>query len=123
MHANQQNLEKLAEALAAKVSRSTEPNSRPRLRLIEAAKPTIFDSITRDCILKRVRFLRRSYRLDWLVEQASFNHASLDCLPDEQLSSLLKDMEAARECIAEGIPFEDADLVRSTALHLPDEHD
>ncbi|KAA2285482.1 hypothetical protein F0415_05925 [Arenimonas fontis] len=82
--------------------------------------PTLFDSITRESVIRRVRFLRNAYRLDWLVEQACFNQPALDCLPDEQLGALLRDLETARECIAEGIPFEDADLIRSTADQLPD---
>lgn len=113
-------MEKLAEALAAKVSNATGPSSRRAFRLVEKARPTLFDSITRESVLRRIRFLRKAYCLQWLVDQACFDQPSVECLADEQLAQLLRDLETARECIAEGVPFEDADLVRSTASQLPE---
>lgn len=111
-----QALDALAQALAAKVRRADAP--RPTLRSVPSA-PRLYDDITRVCCLKRIRFLARSYRLDWLVEQATFNEAGLESLPDSGLSHLLADMERARECLADGVSFEDAGLVRDTSLKLP----
>lgn len=92
--------------------------AKPRLRLIATPEPTLFDSITRECCLRRVRLLAKAYGLHWLVEQSVFAKPGLDNLPDEELAALLKQMEHARECIAEGVTFEDAGLVRNTARHL-----
>lgn len=48
-----------------------------------------------------------------MVDQATFNVASLSCLEDCDLIRLVNDMERARECIMDGVSFEDAGLVRS----------
>ena len=111
-------LRALADALASKAK--AENRVRPKLRLVPAPPASAFDSITRDSILRRIRFLSRSYSLQWLIDQETFNQPSIECLNDDQLSMLLKLMERARECVTEGIPFEDADLVRSNADDLPD---
>lgn len=108
----------LAEALAEKV-RSGRP-AKPKLRVINPARATVYDSITRDSILRRIRHLARAYSLQWLVDQSTFNVANLDCLEDRQLGALLKDMEFARECATEGVSFDDAGLVRSTAHDIPE---
>jgi len=63
--------------------------------------------------------LKRFYRLDWLVDQETFNVANVSCLEDCDLIRLLNFMEHARECIVEGIPFEDAGLVRSLRTPAP----
>ena len=102
-------LEALAELISARVQK-TRP-SKPLLRVINTPKPTIFDSITRDCIYRRIRFLRNAYGLHFLIDQATFNLPNMECLEDADLSRLLDDMEKARECIAEGIPLEDRDLI------------
>lgn len=109
-------LDALAQALARKVRNA--PPTRPRLRLVTTAAPTLYDSITRDCCLKRIRFLARAFRLQWLVEQAAFNTGGVDCLEDPELQALLTKLERARECIAEGISFEDADLFVDTSALL-----
>ena len=114
-------LNALAQALAEK-ARGELP-SKPKLRLIAAPRPQLFDSITREHILRRIRMLRRAYRLEWLVEQNTFNKPGIDSLEDQELSDLLTGLEHARECIAEGIPFEDAGLVQSTADYLPTSRD
>jgi hypothetical protein len=113
-----QALEALAQALARKVK--GEGPKKPKLRLIQPTPKAIYDSITRACILDRIRTVRRMWHLGWLVDQATFNQPNLDALSDEALAALLRDLERARECIAEGIPFEDAGLVRNLAEQLPD---
>lgn len=93
--------------------------AKPALRVVRTAKPTVYDSITRECILKRVRFLRDRYRMHALVEQATFNVPNLDCLEDADLARLMHDMERARECANEGIDWEEAGLIRSVADQVP----
>lgn len=113
-----QALEALAKALADKV-RSEKP-ARPKLRLVVTAKPTKFDAITRDCIMRRVRYLTKAYQLQWLVDQETFDTPGVDALEDGDLADLLRTLERARDCIAEGVGFEDAGLVRSIADDIPD---
>lgn len=92
---------------------------KPRLRVVATPKPTLYDSITRDHVLKRVRFLRDRWSMHCLVDQATFNVPNLDCLEDGDLARLLHDMERARECSGEGIDWEEAGLIRSVARHVP----
>ena len=80
----------------------------------------LFDDITRDSIYRRVRFLVRRYGLQWMVDQHTFNVPCLESLEDRPLSRLLQDLEQARECIADGVSFEDAGLVRSCVDDLPE---
>lgn len=121
MNREQETLERLASALARKVRRHS--SQKPRLQVVQEAAAGRYDAITRQSVLARIRFLSRAYRLRWLVEQETFNQPSLENLTDDALAALLRDMERARECIAEGITFEDAGLVRSTAAALPEPHD
>lgn len=107
-------LEALAEVIAARVS-GQQP-SRPLLRVVPKPKPTLFDGITRESIFRRVRFLRDRYRLQFLIDQATFNLPNMECLDDAPLSKLLRDMEAARECIADGISFEDCGLINCSDI-------
>ena len=119
---NNLELEALANALTEKL-RQERPVSRPALRLVPKPPPQLFDSITRDSCRRRVRFLAKAYRLQWLVEQHTFNVGGLDSLEDAALGRLLEDAERARECVAEGVSFEDAGLIRNTAALLPDQLD
>jgi hypothetical protein len=93
--------------------------AKPKLRVVTAPKPSLFDSITRESVLKRVRFLRDRWHMQCLVDQATFNVPNLDCLEDADLVQLLHDMERARECRGEGIDWEEAGLIRSVAHHVP----
>lgn len=102
-------LEALAQALAAKVKNGK--RARPSLRVVATPRASQFDSITRDCILRRIRYLARAYRLQWLVDQEAFNEPNIDTLEDHALGRLLRKLETARECLQEGISFEDAGLV------------
>lgn len=107
-------LEALAEIISAQV-KGVRPR-RPDLRLVEtprAAGRSRFDEITRDHVTQRVQFLARRYGTRFLIEQATFDvPGGISGLSDEQLSNLLQDMERARECLADGISFEDAGLIR-----------
>lgn len=75
----------------------------------------MLDDITRDLHRKRIRFLAHGYRLQWLVDQALLKVGRLEDLSDAGLLSLHADIERARECVMEGVSFDDAGLVRSTS--------
>lgn len=106
-------LRKLVDEMSARVDevRPAAKLPAPRLHLVQPA----LDSITRESMVSRIRDLSRMYRLDWLVRQETFHVPSIELLEDEELSSLLSDMEAGRECVVEGISFDDRGLVRSRA--------
>ena len=95
---------------------------KPKLRLVDnLATPTAIvdtedDEITRASRISRIRWLAKSYKLDWLVEQHCFTVPGVESLNPESLRSLHKDMERARECIAEGISFDEVGLVRNTSF-------
>ena len=104
-----------AEALLTKLQeRIAAAPAKPRLTVVPA-QPGMYDPITRDAVLSRIRDLRRMYRLGWLVRQETFNAPALECLEDAELSKLLQDMERARECLQDDISFEEAGLVRARA--------
>jgi len=86
-------------------------------RLIRTARPTLLDAITRDSYLRRIHLLARSCCLGWMIDQACFDVANIDCLEDSRLIKLLEDMERARECALDGIPFDDAGLVINPVEH------
>jgi hypothetical protein len=50
------------------------------------------------------------------VRQHTFGLPSIDVLEDPDLLELHREMEQARECIAEGIPLEDVGLIRTQAF-------
>lgn len=108
-------LETLATVIANTVKGVTP--AKPKLRLVEAPPPTLFDSITRDGCAKRIRYLRKAYQLQWLVDQHTFNEPCLESLSDEAMSKLLGELEKARECIIEGISFDEAGLMRNLSSH------
>lgn len=116
-HMEKQEIERLARALADTV-KGVRP-TRIRLRMLEPPKSELFDSITREACLRRIRFLTQRYSLAWLVEQETFDTPGIECASDQQLSDTLKALENARECLQEGIPFEDAGLIRNTGYLLP----
>lgn len=57
--------------------------------------------------------LRKRYGLQVLIDQAIFGKGSVERLDDDELIALHKDLERARECMADGITLEDAGLLRS----------
>lgn len=111
-------LEKLAEVIANTV-KGVKP-AKPQLRLVELHKPTLFDAITREACFRRIRFLRKAYRLACIVDQHCFNVPAMECLEDAQVSALLTDMERARECLLEGISLDEAGLIRTLDAPMQD---
>lgn len=109
-------LEALAQALANKVRRSNGGGG--RLQVVPSPPSPIFDGVTRESILRRVRFLARSYGLQFLVDQATFNAPSLETLSDKALSKLLTELENTREALAAGVAIEDLELMRDTSRML-----
>jgi hypothetical protein len=83
------------------------------LELPPKATESRIDHVTRDCIYRRVRDLARLYSLGWLLLQETMHvQAIMEQLPDEELLDLLARMEQARECLIDGVSFDDAGLVR-----------
>ena len=109
-------LRKLVDAMAARVDevRPAPKPPAPQLHLVQPVRSGI-DSITREAMVSRIRDLARMYRLDWLVRQETFHVPTIELLEDDELSALLSDMEAGRECVVDGISFDDRGLVRSRA--------
>lgn len=110
MSLSDEEVKELGRLLAAR--RGEGRSERPKLRLIVPPTPTLLDHLARDAHLRRIAQLRKAFRLDWLVEQATFSVASVSCLEDCDLIRLLDDMERARECMADGVSFDDAELWR-----------
>ncbi|WP_313243047.1 hypothetical protein [Stenotrophomonas sp.] len=110
------------EALAAIIAERVDKRktSQPKLRVINTPRPTVIDSITRDSVLRRIRWLRDQYNLGCLIAQATFNLPGIDCLEDADLMALHREMEYARECCVEGVSIEEAGLIRNVAIPLSD---
>lgn len=106
-------MEALAVIIAQRVGKHKQ---QPKLRVIKTPKPNIIDAITRDCILRRIRWLRDQYNLNCLIEQATFNTPGIDCLEDAELMQLHREMEDARECCVEGVSIEEAGFIRDISI-------
>ena len=91
------------------------PAPKPNLRVVTEMAPAAsrLDAVTRESYVRMIGHLRRRYGLQMLVDQAIFGKGSVDRLGDEELEALYRDLERARECLADGISFEDAGLLRS----------
>lgn len=101
--------------VAAEIDGSPE---RPKLRVVRAHdfenQTAKLDTVTRGLYCTRIRDISRLYRLDWLVRQeCSFSFGALEALDDDDLVNLHTTMERARECIVEGVPLDEAGLVRA----------
>lgn len=117
MAISDERLLELAQKMAEVTLRERE---KPRLRLVELPEKSTrpeheIDPITREMHYKRIRYLASAYRLQWLVDQATFECTNLEDLSDDDLVRLHRDIERARECPHEDISYEEAGLIRSRA--------
>jgi hypothetical protein len=74
------------------------------------------DPITRTSHVKMIRHLSRIYKLQVLVDQATFGHGAIEDLPDDALRALHKDLDTAIEEGRNGIPLEDTGLIRTNQI-------
>lgn len=72
-------------------------------------------AVTRESHIRVINHHRRWYGLQILVDQACIGCSGIDQLPDEAVLQLHKDIDRARECIADGVSLEDAGLIRACA--------
>lgn len=108
MHLREERIQELAVLIAAAMP--------PRRIVIERETPPE-RPITRRYYLRRIRWLADAWGLAWMVDQATLGHR-LDALGDDELHTLLRDMERGRRCCIEGDSFDDAGLVRSISERL-----
>lgn len=91
------------------------PNARPALSLVVPGVRTGFDSVVRESHLRMIRSLARTYQqfgVQLIVDQATLGKVGIDELSDDELISLHRDLDRARECIRDDVSFEDAGLIR-----------
>lgn len=116
MAINDQRINELAVRLARAMGMEEQP-MRPALRLVEAPSPKserVMDSVTRESHIRLIRSLRRFYKafgIDVVVDHALLGKGGIDDLEDSELVDLLDRIHRARECVSDGISFEDAGLL------------
>lgn len=113
----------VAARLAARAAEIRTGNKRkPRLRAVPdqpAECARTMDAVTRESHVRMITSLRRFYRpygMDLIVNQALIGKGSVDDLDDDDLVALLRSIDRARECIADGIGFDEAGLLHSAAV-------
>ncbi len=88
----------------------------PALVLVATPPPArAMDAITRESHIRVIKHHKRFYGLQILVDQACIGCAGIDDISDEAILQLHKDIDRARECIADGVSLEDAGLIRACA--------
>lgn len=96
------------------------PVGKPKLRIVgeSGAAPTArrMDDIERESRIRWIQALAKAYRpqgMDLIVKQALIGKRYMSDLSDDELLGLHRDIDRARECMADGITFEEAGLLRS----------
>lgn len=103
----------------AALMESEHAKSRPQLRLVELPqkppKVDCMDPLLREAHYKRIRYMASAYKLQWLVDQATFDCLNIEDLGDEALIELHRDMDRARECPEFDVSYEERGLIRNRA--------
>lgn len=108
-------LEALAEAIAQRVQqRANKP--KPKLVLVPktpAPSARSMDDVERESRIRWMLALAKAYRpLDLIVKRAMIGKRYMSDLSDDELMDLHRDIDRGHECLSDGIPFEDAGLLR-----------
>lgn len=107
-------LEALSKMIAAELDKSPR---RPVLRLVGrddlAREIPEEDPVMRESRIARIRWLARSYGLHEIVRQRTFGRGGIDTLDADELLALHRDMERGLECVLEGVPIDEAGLIRA----------
>lgn len=86
-----------------------------RLKVVGQEPPPALSALQRDVLYSRIRDLGNMYWLNWLIRQeTAHTYGVLECLGDDELETLFKKMERAREARIEGVPFDEIGLIRGT---------
>lgn len=113
-------IQKAAQRLAQRAEelRKSKKDARKPSNVIQLpARPApSMDGIERDSRIRWIRAMRRYYKpvgMDLIVQQALIGKSQLEDLSDDEILQLHRDIDRARECLADGVTFEDAGLLRS----------
>lgn len=74
------------------------------------------DDIERESRIRWIRALVRAYKgmgMDLIYKQALVGKRWVEDLSDDELTELHRNIDRARECLADGVTFEEAGLLRS----------
>jgi len=115
---SRERLRELAQQMAVHMGVERE---KPHLHVVGAepapdTKAAGLDAVTRESHIRMIRSLRRYYAafgMGLIVDQATLGVAGIEDLDDVALVQLHRDIDRARECIADGVTFEEAGLLRS----------
>lgn len=106
--------DELARRLASRTEELRGTSSRAPLRVVRAeAPPRTMCDVTRASHIRVINHHRKWYGLQLLVDQACIGYAGIDQLPDDVLLQLHHDIDRARDCVREGVSWEDAGLIRA----------
>lgn len=122
-------VERMAELVALRAQRKL--GKKAGLRLVSAenlrrelpsapprgdAPARVMDDVTRESRIRLIRSLSSAYRafgFRLIIDQALVGKASIEALSDQEIIALHRALDRARECLRDGIDFEEAGLLRS----------
>ncbi|KIQ21572.1 hypothetical protein RT95_20730 [Xanthomonas campestris] len=78
------------------------------LSVVTQGNPNGLTALQRDVHYARIRDLGNMYWLNWLIRQETMHcDGIMECLGDEELMSLLRKMQRAKDCREEGVGFDE----------------
>jgi hypothetical protein len=97
------------------------PAGKPALRIVGAGGRTEpptkrLDDVERESRIRWIQALAKAYRpqgLELIVKQALSGKRYMSDLTDDEILELHRNIDRARECMVDGITFEEAGLLRS----------
>lgn len=109
-------LQELAAQVAVTMGKA---KPKPRLAVVESdTVPEGMNALQRDVLYARIRDIGNLYWLNWLIRQETMHVLGvLECLSDDELTTLLSKMERGMEARMDGVPFEEVGLVRGATCN------